>query len=73
VEGFQIPARDLAVRLHVCQVDDHCSPFRAHDDALPTAPRPVVSSLLGLTDNPPEQTVLVVGWAAPDPRVSSPS
>src|SRR5215217_2168594 len=66
VEGFQISAVDLAVRfwLHVRQVDDHGSPFRQYDDALPAEPSCVVSNLLGLPDDPPEQAVLVVGWAA---------
>src|SRR5215218_683216 len=65
VEGFQISAIDLAVRfwLHVRHVDDHGSPFREYDDALPAEPSCVVSSLLGLPDDPPEQAVVVV-WVA---------
>lgn len=71
VEGFQIPAVNLAVRLwlHVRHVDDHCSRFRQHDDKLPAEPKCVVSNLLGLLDDPPEQTVFFVGWAAAEKKV----
>jgi hypothetical protein len=64
VEGFQVLAVDLAVRLYVRQVHDHCSRFRQHDCKLSAEPKSVVSSLLGLPYDPPEQAVLVVGWAA---------
>jgi hypothetical protein len=54
VEGFQVLAVDLAAWLHVCQVDDHCSRFRQHDGELPAEPKSVVSSGLGLPDDPSE-------------------
>lgn len=47
---------DLAVRLHVRQVDDHCSRRREDDDALPAPPGCVVARMLGLPDDPPERS-----------------
>ena len=60
VEGLSSGVVDLAVRLHVGQVDNHRPRFRQHGDVLPAAAGGGVARSIRLTDDPPEQAVLLI-------------